>query len=329
MSASSEQARYYVHLDGACNGPFRLSELAKAGVEPDSFIWAAGSKNWLPAEQIPDVADLLGDQWRRVRQASRKAEQLPDPAVFTKLCIAILCVHIAACFFFVIGTTAIWTSLVLYLATEGSAVRTAFLAGLPPAILGLLLLIVEAWLGGAFLWKCAHVVKVLVPGPERRLAISWNDWLALDELLVPFKTDDSESALHTMHTGLAVSLIFMGLLCMVLGPLVLVAMVLYGPFARSIYRLGYGLNHVVDRYRLCDRGVPWVSVGLGFFTGLSGLLLPAGPLSLVFFVLLPIWVFRTTKVAAAICRVDPSCFVKKKPHVVTPVGPPPSPLDVS
>jgi hypothetical protein len=66
----------------------------------------------------------------------------------------------------------------------------------------------------------------------------------------------------------------------------------------TIYQVGYDLNEVIDRHRL---KVPWAPIGLGFWTSLSAVLLMAGPLSLVPFALVAIWVHRTGRTAALIC----------------------------
>ena len=327
MSASGEEARYYIGVDGKQDGPFRLGELLEAGVGADTLVWVPGSEGWLPAHELPEVARLLDKQGRRLGKVSRKARRLPDPEIFGKLRLAILCVDAAAGVFFIIGSTALLTSLVLMFATDGAA-RMALLVGLLPAILGLILLVVEAGLVAAFLWNCFRIVKVLAPDRNQGDDFSWRDWVQveLDEGPIIHDRDDPTHVLGPRDGGnvLLVVVSIIPISCIILGPILL----LYTPFGLAIYRLGYGLDRVTDRYRLCDHGVPWAPIPLGFFTALSGLLLFCGPLSGAFFILLPIWIHRTAKVAASICRTDPALFVKDKPPVVTPTGPPPSPFDM-
>jgi hypothetical protein len=183
----------------------------------------------------------------------------------------------------------------------------------------------EAGLVGAFIWNCFRIVKVLAPDREGA-DVSWRDFLALDFNLLD--EDDDPTLTQQVGRGILLAIPFFLLFCIVFGAILVIFLPLYGPFGLSIYRVGYGLNNVVDRYRLCDHGVPWAPIPLGFFTAVSGLLLVAGPLSLAFFILLPIWVFRTARVAAAICRTDRARFVEDKPPAKAPVGPPPDPLDI-
>jgi hypothetical protein len=69
----------------------------------------------------------------------------------------------------------------------------------------------------------------------------------------------------------------------------------------SVNRTGYGLNHVKDTYRL---KVPWAPIGLSYWTSMCGMLVMAGPFSLLFFIFLAIWARKTSEVAAQICDVD-------------------------
>jgi GYF domain 2 len=66
----------------------------------------------------------------------------------------------------------------------------------------------------------------------------------------------------------------------------------------TIYRTGFSLNRVIDLYRL---KVPWAPIGLGFWTSICGMLILAGPFSLVFFILLAICARQTSETAAMIC----------------------------
>lgn len=287
-----------------------------------------------------DNDSLLDDQERRLRKAERKAEQLPDPETFGKLRLAILLVDGAAAVNFVIGTLALLTALVLRLASVGGA-SIVMMAGVLPTVLGLALFPVEAALVGAFLMRCYRIVKVLTPGHEDHSAMSLADCAHEAWNGIPFLHQDNEDTdqfskqLAAEYGGLpflAGAMLMVPavvVMCFTLGPIMLIFLAMYLPFALLIYRLGYRLNTVVDHYRLCDHGIQWAPIGLGFSTALSGLGLLAGPLSGVFFVLLPIWVFRTAEVAASICRADPALFVEKvKPPEPPPMPPPASPFDL-
>ena len=71
--------------------------------------------------------------------------------------------------------------------------------------------------------------------------------------------------------------------------------------------LGYiGLNETIDHYRL---RVPWAPIGLSFCTAIFGVLLMAGPLSAVFFVLVAIWARRTSETAAMICDAEARAII--------------------
>ena len=54
---------YYVVLDGKQAGPFSQSELSRLinekKVTKDTFVWKPGMREWLTAENIPDVLKLV------------------------------------------------------------------------------------------------------------------------------------------------------------------------------------------------------------------------------------------------------------------------------
>jgi hypothetical protein len=332
MATSDSEARYYIEVRGIEDGPFRLRELLEEGVERDTPVWVKGSADRRPAQDVPEVAALLDEQWQRQRKAARKAERLPDPEVFGKLRLLFLCANIATGVFFVIASTALLTSLVLLFTAERAA-RIAMLVGIVPMILAVPLLAVEAGLLGAFLWNCLRVAKVLAPGRDQSREVDWRDWmqLTLDDAGVTSEDADEQRMRGVASRIIVFALPAFVVFCVVgiaLSPIMIVFLALYSPFGIVIYRLGYRLDIAVDRYRLHRHGVPWAPTGLGFATAVAGLFLLIGPLGAPFFVLLPIWVHRTAAVAEAICRTDPARFVKNKPPPELPAEPPASPFDV-
>jgi hypothetical protein len=335
--SSGEEPRYYVEVDGKPDGPFRVSELALAGVGRDTLLCPAASGEWLPAHELPDVATSLDGHWRRLDKAERKGRRLPDPAIFGKLRLAIYCIDGVGGFFFAVGSTVLLVSLMLAFTTTGSAARITMLIGLVPALLGLVLLVIGAAAVGAFLWNGLRVVKVLTPGEDVDAEVNLADWLRWD---VRGLGDHAVTGLLLGRNFVQLLPILLFIIPFVLvyciiaiafSPVMVMFLILYAPLGMMINRLGYRLDIVIGRYRLRDHKVPWAPINLGFFTALSGLLLLMGPLSIAFFILLPIWVHRTAEVAAAICRVDPARFVvvKPKPAVEAPAALPPSPLDVA
>lgn len=47
--------RYFAMIDGERRGPFELSELAEAGVGPDTYVWCKGMDDWQKAEDVADI----------------------------------------------------------------------------------------------------------------------------------------------------------------------------------------------------------------------------------------------------------------------------------
>lgn len=47
--------RYFAMIDGERRGPFELTELADAGVRPDTYVWCKGMDDWQKAEEVADI----------------------------------------------------------------------------------------------------------------------------------------------------------------------------------------------------------------------------------------------------------------------------------
>src|SRR5262249_20386433 len=107
-----------------------------------------------------------------------------------------------------------------------------------------------------------------------------------------------------------------------------VAMVIYGAIhfpmmvilMLTVNRTGYGLNHVIDIYRL---RIPWAPIGISFWAALCGLLMMAGRFGLAFFVLLALWEWKTSEAAARICAPDSRAII------AIPLPPKPAPKEKS
>lgn len=50
---------YWIIKDGKSEGPYPLGTLERLGISKDTKIWRQGLRNWLPAEDVPEVARAL------------------------------------------------------------------------------------------------------------------------------------------------------------------------------------------------------------------------------------------------------------------------------
>lgn len=48
--------QYFAIIDDEQRGPFRLEQLAEAGVMPDTFVWTKGMDDWAPARDDAEIA---------------------------------------------------------------------------------------------------------------------------------------------------------------------------------------------------------------------------------------------------------------------------------
>ncbi len=50
---------YYILINNTKQGPFSIEELKTKNISRNSMIWRMGQSQWLPANQIPELGDLL------------------------------------------------------------------------------------------------------------------------------------------------------------------------------------------------------------------------------------------------------------------------------
>ncbi len=51
--------QFYILSDGQRKGPFTLEQLAAEGLERDTLIWTRGQPDWVRADQVPGLAELM------------------------------------------------------------------------------------------------------------------------------------------------------------------------------------------------------------------------------------------------------------------------------
>ena len=144
METSETEILYFLEVNGEKRGPFRLSGLIDAGMQPDSMIWWEGLESWARAGKIPKFAALLKDD-RRERLAAQRAARLPEPGPIRSLRSLGLVTNGLAALFCLVGSTALWTALVIWFIVQSSSGRPAArpsegleMVGVALAIVGLL-----------------------------------------------------------------------------------------------------------------------------------------------------------------------------------------------
>lgn len=73
--------KFYLFLDDEKRGPFSREELIDAGMQRDTLVWFKGCTDWLPAEEVEELADLVSglppNPPRRARSDAETPKRLP------------------------------------------------------------------------------------------------------------------------------------------------------------------------------------------------------------------------------------------------------------
>lgn len=52
-------SKYYILEQGRKTGPFSFQELKSMNIQPTTYIWTSGMKDWTEAKEIEDLSELL------------------------------------------------------------------------------------------------------------------------------------------------------------------------------------------------------------------------------------------------------------------------------
>lgn len=52
---------YYIAKDGQHSGPYHKEQLIANGLTPNSLVWRQGMTAWMPANQLPELSDIIAD----------------------------------------------------------------------------------------------------------------------------------------------------------------------------------------------------------------------------------------------------------------------------
>lgn len=77
-STHNKLMQYYISNNGQQAGPFEVQDLIANGLNQSSLVWCEGMANWLPATQVPEVAQLF-TQAPPQPQAPQPQPQAPQP----------------------------------------------------------------------------------------------------------------------------------------------------------------------------------------------------------------------------------------------------------
>ncbi|NJK62538.1 MAG: SPFH domain-containing protein [Synechococcaceae cyanobacterium SM2_3_1] len=55
----SQPEWWYVGADQQRQGPFTLAQLVQQGIQSSTYLWRQGMENWVPAQQVPEVASQI------------------------------------------------------------------------------------------------------------------------------------------------------------------------------------------------------------------------------------------------------------------------------
>lgn len=222
-----------------------------------------------------------------------------------------------------------------------------FVGGLAGTVIGIPLFVVEAGCVARLVLRCRTVARMAVPSAReekalRELSGSLSDlanvdiggpsipMLDLEDCLLIIRVAGQQGGMAAIGTLLVA---VFSTLCLMVGPAIFcllrpqtmalmitlaVVLVIYGiihiPIVVAMFatvnRTGYELNHAIDTIRL---KMPWAPIGVTYWTCFCGLLMMAGPFSLVFFILLAIWAWKTSEVAARICDDDSRDIIARPP----------------
>lgn len=79
MSESSP--KYYAMIDGVQKGPFKLEEIAEAGVRPSTYVWTAGMNDWEKAEDVADICRFFRIRLFDLMHPSPSSDQIPSDGI--------------------------------------------------------------------------------------------------------------------------------------------------------------------------------------------------------------------------------------------------------
>jgi hypothetical protein len=318
---------YYLLIDAQKCGPYRVDELLDVGLEGDTLVWYAGRENWVRADKLVKLHGIL-EVGRRERKQRRKIQRqvakLPEPEVLQKWSRIAIVVNVPAGAMYAFGTALLLAALILFCIgasdrlNRGPSTATwvTGIGGLAFAAWGVLLTAIELGALAAFSRNCRCIVEAISPGGQ---ASQIDGRAAMQDMIDAVDVSGNLDGTVVMIVVIVLIAVFgpigalmlltafSAVLFVLLVPLIVFAicaaafLALYVWLGFSIYRLGFGLNRVVDECRYKDK-VPWAPVTLAFWVALCGLLILFGPLSMPFFVLAPIWARKTTATAIGICE---------------------------
>lgn len=70
---------YYIFINGTKKGPLTLEDLYSQNIDRSTMIWKTGTPEWVLAEELPELADLLSNIPPEIPKNTNRNEKPPMP----------------------------------------------------------------------------------------------------------------------------------------------------------------------------------------------------------------------------------------------------------
>lgn len=82
---------FYILTNNIKQGPFSLDELASQNITPNTLAWRTGLSDWIPAKDIPELAELLNNLPPETPYQRETIPPMPKTWLTESILITLLC----------------------------------------------------------------------------------------------------------------------------------------------------------------------------------------------------------------------------------------------
>lgn len=80
---------FYILVGNTKQGPYPLEELKNKNITPHTLVWRSGLTEWVPASQLPELAELLSELPPDIPEASPRV--MPKTWLVESILVTIFC----------------------------------------------------------------------------------------------------------------------------------------------------------------------------------------------------------------------------------------------